>query len=102
MTSHYLEDIKDLCNRILLIKNGNIISLEQSYSTEIKIINFKFYEHVSNDQLNTYGQIKFNDGYAAMICVTCNLLTNTIKHALDTLPVLDLNISDVPLEDVIS
>ncbi len=106
LTSHYMADITALCQRVLMIHQGQLIydgGLEDlvnrfSPCREVKI---EFACCYTPQQLATYGDLQAIDGQSARFLVRQEDLTHAIGKLLADLKVLDLSVSDPPIEEVI-
>lgn len=107
LTSHYMNDIEDLCKRTIIINNGSIIydgSLQHinEIFNNIKIIKLKFNKAVEHQVLSKYGMIKEYDGTNVTIEVEQKYLNVISKQLLNDFQLKDFTIEDVPLEESIS
>ncbi len=106
LTSHYMADITALCKRVLLIHQGQLIydgSLEELLERfapyrEVKV---ELANPVSTDQLANYGDIQSIEGQEVRFLVKREQLTTTITKILAQLEVIDLNVTEPPIEQVI-
>jgi ABC-2 type transport system ATP-binding protein len=106
LTSHYMADITALCDRVLVIHQGQLIydgSLDGligrfSPCREVKV---EFSHVYPLDKLALYADVREIDGASVRFLVTQELLTKTISHILAELEVVDLSIADPPIEDII-
>jgi ABC-2 type transport system ATP-binding protein len=106
LTSHYMADITALCQRVLMIHQGRLIydgSLDGlvdrcSPCREIKI---EFACVYTKAQLSAYGDLQTIDGQSARFLVRQEDLTHAIGKLLADFKVLDLSVSDPPIEEVI-
>ncbi len=106
LTSHYMADITALCDRVLVIHQGQLIydgSLNGlverfSPSREVKVEFAHVYEI---DRLEKYAQVKEVDGASTSFLVPQEILTKTVSQILGELEVVDLSITDPPIDDVI-
>lgn len=106
LTSHYMADITALCERVLLIHQGHLIydgSLEELWQRfapqrEVKV---ELANPVPETELLSYGQIESIQGQEVRFLVAREKLTTTIANILAQLEVLDLSITDPPIEEVI-
>ena len=106
LTSHYMADITALCDRVLVIHQGQLIydgslnGLVERFSPcrEVKI---EFAQIYPRDKLETYAQVQEIEGASVQFLVPQELLTKTISQILERLEVVDLSISDPPIDDVI-
>jgi ABC-2 type transport system ATP-binding protein len=106
LTSHYMADITALCDRVLLIHQGKLIydgNLDQLLSQfapyrEVKIeLNCPECE----TSLQDYGEVESVIGREVRLIVHRQDLTRTVARILAELEVLDLTITDPPIEEVI-
>jgi ABC-2 type transport system ATP-binding protein len=110
LTSHYMDDVKELCQRAIIIDKGHKIfddklqDIIKKYARH-KILSLVFSKPVEQQVLEKYGQVKeFNqDGsaYTATLLVERQSATHIASKLLDQLPVEDLNIEEPPIEAII-
>jgi ABC-2 type transport system ATP-binding protein len=107
LTSHYMEDIKELCDRVILIDNGLIIydgnldSLIKKYAPqkELKII---FDEKVDRGRLEKFGEISAFDGFSVSFKIDRKKIKEKAAEVLTSdLPVDDILINEVEIDRVI-
>jgi ABC-2 type transport system ATP-binding protein len=109
LTSHYMADIKELCERVIVIHKGLKIydgaldRLESSSGSRKKIIKFlpqngSFPENWTS----RYGKATRNDEGQYTLNVDSENISATSQEILSSGPVADITIEDVPLEDVIA
>lgn len=107
LTSHYMEDVEQLCKRVIIINFGKIIydgllsSLINKYdpSKKIKVI---FKEFVDPKKLDRLGEID-NFEYPELILNVPNKKANsTASTILKNFQVEDITIEDPQIEDVIA
>lgn len=106
LTSHYMADITALCQRVLMIHQGQLIydgSLEGLVERfapcrEVKVELACCY---SEADLRPYGDLEAMEGQSARFLVPQEALTRTVARILSELQVLDLSVSDPPIEEVI-
>lgn len=106
LTSHYMADITALCERVLLIYAGKLI---YDGSLDALLEQFSPYREVmvelpkgcGLDHLKTYGEIRSIDGCIVRFIVHREELTQTIARLLADLKVVDMTITDPPVEEVI-
>ncbi|MGP0128891.1 MAG: ABC transporter ATP-binding protein [cyanobacterium endosymbiont of Rhopalodia musculus] len=106
LTSHYMADITALCKRVLLIHQGQLIydgDLEKILAkfAPYRQVNVELANSISTDQLASYGKVETVDGQAVRFLVKRENLITMITHILDQLEVIDLNVTDPPIEEVI-
>ncbi len=106
LTSHYMTDITALCDRVLVIHQGQLIydgslnGLVERFSPcrEVKV---EFAHIYALDRLEQYAQVKEVDGASTSFLVPQEILTKTVSQMLGELEVVDLSITDPPIDDVI-
>jgi ABC-2 type transport system ATP-binding protein len=106
LTSHYMADITALCQRVLVIHKGQLI---YDGGLDDLINNFAPYREVqvelahpmSEAELSLYGEIEAVEGQSVRFCVQREALTRTVAKILAELEVLDLSVTDPPVEEII-
>ena len=122
LTSHYMADITALCQRVLLIHQGQLI---YDGGLEALLDRFAPYREVQvelahplpkNDvetlhatslhswnaaSLQSYGEVKSVEGQSVRFFVKREVLTRTVARILAELEVLDLTVTDPPIEEII-
>jgi ABC-2 type transport system ATP-binding protein len=106
LTSHYMADITALCQRVLMIYAGRLIydgSLNGLLDrfAPCREITVELAQARSSSQLQSYGELKHVDGRVAHFIVPQEKLTQTIARILADLDVVDLTVTDPPIEEVI-
>ena len=107
LTSHYMADITALCERVLLIHEGQLIydgNLEDLVEkfTPYKEVNVELSYPLSSEKLAHYGQVETMKGQEVRFLGKQEDLTDTIAKILAQLEVNDLSVSDPPIEEVVS
>ena len=108
LTSHYMADIKELCERVIVIHkgrkiyDGNLDRLE-SHSSQQKIIKFRP-ETVPFPALPDLveGKAMPTDDGGFILHVPNDQVVAVSQRILAAGPVADITIEDVPLEDIIA
>jgi ABC-2 type transport system ATP-binding protein len=106
LTSHYMADITALCKRVLLIYAGKLIYDGQldgllDRFAPYREIKLELAEALPKEKLSTFGEIEAVEGQFVRFCVHREDLTQTISRILANLAVVDLTITDPPIEEVI-
>jgi ABC-2 type transport system ATP-binding protein len=106
LTSHYMADITALCQRVLLIHQGQLIydgSLEGLLDrfAPYREVQLELAYPVPKDKLLSYGEVEAVEGTQVRLLVRREELTGTISRILADLEVLDLTITEPPVEEVI-
>lgn len=106
LTSHYMADITALCERVLLIYQGELI---YDGGLEDLLTRFAPYREVKIElanpadayQLAHYGEVETIEGCTASLIVQRSALTKTVSRILAELVVQDLTVTDPPIEEII-
>ncbi|MGB8698165.1 MAG: ATP-binding cassette domain-containing protein [Thermosynechococcaceae cyanobacterium] len=106
LTSHYMADITALCDRVLVIHQGQLI---YDGALDGLLDRFAPYRQVTLDlahpksvaELAPYGEIESVEGRSVHLIIRREALTQTIAKILAELPVCDLTITDPPVEEII-
>lgn len=106
LTSHYMADITALCDRVIVIHQGQLIydgSLDGLVSrfSPCREVKVEFAHVYPPDKLALYADVQEIEGASVRFLVTQELLTQTISQILAELEVVDLSITDPPIEDII-
>ena len=107
LTSHDVSDIEKLCKRVIIINNGQVVlddsmeNLKYHYLNK-KLVDAKMKEKVNLDDCDGITILK-DKGYNLKleVDITKRSVADAIK-LLDPDKIIDINISNVPLEDIIS
>ena len=107
LTSHYMEDVKDLCKRTIVINQGHIVydgDLQHvnDVFAESKLVKLQLSTPVTREALAAYGEVREFSDFIATLQVPRVELKECSKAILDHLPVVDFNIEDIPVEEGIA
>ena len=107
LTSHYMQDVVDLCKRAIIINEGRIVFdgdllRVNDVFAQSKVIKLKLTEPVSPAVLAEFGMVKACEDFSATLEVPRLELKEISKAILDRLPVVDFNIEDIPVEEGIA
>lgn len=106
LTSHYMADIKFLCPRVILIHEGQLIydgSLEQLLNrfAPYREVQLELQNSLSRENFSVYGDVESIDGKFVRLLVKRDTLTTIVAKILAELEVLDLKVTEPPIEEVI-
>jgi ABC-2 type transport system ATP-binding protein len=108
LTSHYMTDIQELCDRVIIIDRGKIFFDGRLNEIVDRFANFKLItihcegaEACPTDSLGKYGEVVEKAPGSIKLKVKRDRVIPACKALLDELPVKDIDIEEVPIEDVI-
>lgn len=108
LTSHYMEDIEELCSRVILINLGKIIydgaldELIKKYAGH-KSLKLTFHGRgVARQEIEKYGEIETYDRYACVLRVNrAEIKERAVALLQSDLPVDDILIDEPAIDDVV-
>lgn len=105
LTSHYMQDIEALCERVIIIDHGRIFfdgplsSIIDRFATH-KILSLVFEGHVNGD-FKQFGEVTEQTPQTVMLKVPRTQVAETCRQLLGTYNVTDINVQELPVEEVI-
>src|SRR5467141_56767 len=105
LTSHYMQDIEELCDRVIIIDHGKIFfdgpldSIIDRFSG-YKIISLTF-QGVGERDFSSLGEIVAQTPVSVQLKVPRAKVTETCRQLLDACSVSDINVQELPVEEVI-
>ncbi len=106
LTSHLMDDVEELCPRVIIIQSGGIhydgalAELIRRYVSH-KEITLIFSKEIVRKKLEQFGELISVSSVGATFRVPRDEVKDSAKRLLDALPIIDIAIEEVPLEDVI-
>jgi ABC-2 type transport system ATP-binding protein len=110
LTSHYMEDVVQLCPRVIVIDRGRLI-----YDGDLKALSHKIrpdkrivVRFANGDgarpqaDLARFGQVVAAEPGQATLQVAAGEVSGAVARILAALPVADLTVEDPPIEEVLS
>src|SRR5580698_6770573 len=108
LTSHYMADIQALCERVIIIDHGKIffdgkLSVIVDRFADFKLVTIQCEKanELSAEKLKSYGDVTEQTTAAVTLKVKRDRVIAVCKSLLDELPVTDIDIQEIPIEDVI-
>jgi ABC-2 type transport system ATP-binding protein len=108
LTSHYMADIQELCRRVIIIDHGAIFFDGQLSEIIDRFADFKLVtiqceraDKCPAANLARYGEVVEQSAGSLKLKVKRDRVIPACKALLDELPVTDIDIQEVPIEDVI-
>jgi ABC-2 type transport system ATP-binding protein len=105
LTSHYMQDIEELCHRVLVIDHGKIFfdgPLEEIVDrfSGYKLLSLTFEKEATRD-LSRFGEVTEQTPVSVQLKVPRARVTETCRQLLEACDVSDINVQEVPVEEVI-
>jgi ABC-2 type transport system ATP-binding protein len=108
LTSHYMADIQALCARVIIIDHGTIFFdgqlsqvVDRFADSKLVTIQCEGGSHCSPERLAKYGEVVEQSPGRIRLNVKRDRVIAVCKALLDDLPVSDIDIEEVPIEEVI-
>lgn len=108
LTSHYMADIQELCRRVIIIDHGQIFFDGLLQDVVDRFADFKLIRiHYGSGSgsgdapLDRYGEVVQQQAGSITLKVKRDRVIPVCKALLDELPVSDIDIQEVPIEEVI-
>jgi ABC-2 type transport system ATP-binding protein len=108
LTSHYMADIQELCARVIIIDHGTIFFdgqlsqiLDRFADSKLVTIQCEGGTGCSPEHLAKYGEVVERTAGHIRLKVKRERVISVCKALLDELPVTDIDIQEVPIEEVI-
>ncbi len=108
LTSHYMADIQELCQRVIIIDRGSIFFdgrlseiLDRFADSKLVTISCGGAAGCAKENLSRYGEVLEQNSDTIKLKVKRDRVIPVCKALLDELPVSDIDIQEVPIEDVI-
>lgn len=106
LTSHYMQDVKQLAERVIIIDHGKLIfdgkldDIVKKYA-KVKILSIIFKEKVNIEKLKAFGKIEEDDFPKVVISVPLEKSKKIAVDLLQNFSVEDLNIEEPTIEEII-
>ena len=105
LTSHYMQDIEELCDRVIVIDHGKIFfdgPLHQIIDrfSGYKILSLTFEQAATRD-FSAYGEVIEQTPLSVQLKVPRGKVTETCRQVLADCKVTDINVQELPVEEVI-
>ncbi|MEK7078885.1 MAG: ATP-binding cassette domain-containing protein [Patescibacteria group bacterium] len=106
LTSHYMDDVKELCKRVIVIDHGKILfdgaldEVIQTYSN-YKLLSIIFDTPPPLHEIKSLGKVILHDGLQVNLEVERSKSNEIAAHLLKTYSIADLNIEEPPIEEII-
>ncbi|HDR7319998.1 TPA: ATP-binding cassette domain-containing protein [Bacillus toyonensis] len=106
ITSHYFPDIYELCEELIILKNGEVVFNNNFKKIKEEIKSYKyiylsFENEINSEDLKKYGEVKESDKFSVTIKVQDKLVNETISSILKEFDVIDYNLTEMSSQDLI-
>ncbi|AUM63587.1 ATP-binding cassette domain-containing protein [Brevibacillus sp. 7WMA2] len=107
LTTHYMKDVEDLCKRAIIINQGKIVydgnlNKVNELLNQKKLVKIQFSAPVPQSAVEAYGIVREHNEFESLIELDREFLKQNSKLILEHLPVSDINVEDIPIEDSIT
>jgi ABC-2 type transport system ATP-binding protein len=105
LTSHYMQDIEELCDRVIVIDHGKIFfdgplsDIIDRFSGH-KVISLTFDEKQARD-FSVFGEVVEQTPGSVQLKVPRAKVTDVARQLLSACSISDINVQELPVEDVI-
>lgn len=106
LTSHYMQDVQELCDRVIVIDHGTIIfdgtleSLSSRYS-DTRRLRLQFSQNVEAGDLSRFGTVCETDEDSVTLSIPRDQTPQITAAVLAAFPVADIAIEEVSIDEVI-
>lgn len=106
LTSHYMQDVEQLCERVIIIDHGKILfdgkleDIVRKFAKE-KLISVVFEDKVEKEKLQPFGRVIAYDPPRATIAVPRGQSSSVAAKILESFNVEDVTIEEMQIEEII-
>ena len=107
LTSHYMQDIEELCKRVVVIDGGKIIfdgpleGITERYASG-KILQLEFAGRDGNRDFTGLGEVIVRTESSVQLRVPRDEVAAVCRRLFEAYPVKDISVAEVPIEEVIA
>jgi len=105
LTSHYMGDITALCERVLLIHQGELFHDGELEALTNRLapqrqVRLELQQAYPREAFEGYGVVESHQEHQVLLLVERKQLTETVAALLNRFPVVDLEVNDPPIEEL--
>jgi ABC-2 type transport system ATP-binding protein len=108
LTSHYMADIQELCERVVIIDKGTIFFdgrlddiVDRFAGYKIITLHLAPLSGPATADMSAYGEVVERTDDGLKLKVARDRVIPTVKALLDQLPIVDFAVEEVPIEEII-
>lgn len=106
LTSHYMQDIEELCERVIIIDHGRIhydgplAAITDRFATH-KLLRLVFEGREEGRDFSRFGEVLEQSAESVTLKVPRERMAEVCREALGRFAVRDINVQETPIEEVI-
>ena len=109
LTSHYMDDVQEICDRLIIINEGKIVydgsisDLTKKYA-KFKYVKCIFSKGINKESLTKFGEIVNYESGGAVVLLKTEREKNVsiVNNLFKNFDILDVDITEMPLEDIVA
>ncbi|WP_152393119.1 ABC transporter ATP-binding protein [Paenibacillus guangzhouensis] len=106
LTSHYLEDIQDLCKRSVIMNGGTVVYDGELHQVNDifnkKVIKLQFSDRIDVNHLDFFGKVTKVTESNATLEIDRHEVKPILAALMSEFPITDVDIHDIPIEEAIT
>lgn len=106
LTSHYMQDVTELCERVVVIADGRLVfeggldELSRLYADR-RLVKLVFSRDVAEEDVTRYGAVREREGRSATLEIPREETATAVAALLGALPVADVSIAEPDMEEIV-
>ena len=101
-----MSDVEELCKRVMIVNEGQLLydgeleKIVEHYTPE-KLVTLSSSKTIEPELLKKFGRMVSINGTTAKIEVARKEVASTIQKLFNAIPLIDLSIEELPIEEII-